>query len=144
MCFENILQEDAGKLRSIQVTYSSKEAPHYSKITEMLKILCDDTEYALSHLPSPDDEHYINKLVEVLARFQHRMVYIHPFVDYNGRIARLFTNYILMRVGLPIIEIKVEDEVDRKMYISALQKADEGNYNDIENLIAESLTETLE
>lgn len=142
--FGNILQKDAGILRTIQVTYSSKEAPHYSKLPEMVKNLCDDTEYALTLLPNNEDENYISKLVEILARFQHRFVFIHPFVDYNGRIARLYTNYILMRAGLPIIEIKVDNEGDRKSYITALQKADDGDYTEIENIIAESLSESLQ
>lgn len=142
-CFEDILMENAGRFRSVQVTYSSKEAPHYSKIPEMLKVLCEDTEYVLAHLPSSDDELYINKLVEILAHFQHRFVSIHPFVDYNGRMARLFTNYILMRLKLPIFEIKVESETDRKTYITALQKADDGDYSELENLIASALAESL-
>ena len=142
-CFEDILLEDAGEFRTIQVTYSSKEAPLFAKIHEMLQTLCDDTEYALTHLSTPDSENYINSLVEILARYQHRFAFIHPFVDYNGRMARLFTNYILMRLGLPIIEIKIENEKDRVAYILALQKADDGDYQEIENLLAESLTESL-
>ena len=143
-CFEDILQNDAGKFRTIQVTYSSKEAPHFSKIPEMIHNLCKDIEYTLANLPSQESEHYISKLVQILAQFQHRFVVVHPFVDYNGRMARMLTNYILMRLKLPIIEIKIEDEADRKAYISALQKADEGDYRNIENIIAESLTESLQ
>lgn len=143
-CFGDILEQDAGVFRTIQVTYSSKEAPHYSQLPEMMKNLCEDTEYALVHLSEKSDEKYISKLVEVVASFQHRFVFIHPFVDYNGRMTRLFTNYILMRTGLPIIETKIENESDRKAYIIALQNADEGDYTAIENIIAESLTESLQ
>ena len=143
-CFGDIFQEDAGKFRTTQVTYSSKEAPHYSKLYEMMKNLCEDTEFALLHLPNKEDEGYISKLVEIIAHFQHRFVFIHPFVDYNGRMARLFTNYLLMRIGLPITEIKVDSEADRKSYITALQKADVGDYAEIEDIIAESITESLQ
>jgi len=143
-CFEDILLNDAGKFRSIQVTYSSKEAPLFTRIPEMLHNLCEDIEYALSNLPAPESEDYISNLVQVLAQFQHRFVLIHPFVDYNGRMTRLMTNYILMRLKLPIVEIKVENDVGRKAYISALQKADEGDYRDFENTIAEALTESLQ
>lgn len=143
-CFGSILQKDAGNFRLVQVTYSSKEAPHYSKVPETMKNLCDDTEYALIQLPNNEDENYISKLVEILARFQHSFVFVHPFVDYNGRMARLFTNYILMRAGLPIIEIMIDNETDRKAYITALQKADDSDYTEIENIIAESLVESLQ
>jgi len=68
-----------------------------------------------------------------------RFVYINPFVDYNGRSARLFTSYILMRLNLPIIEINTEKEIDRKSYIKALQKADEGDYQNLKNIISKAL-----
>ena len=143
-CFEDILQSEAGNFRTIQVTYSSKEAPHFSKVPEMLHNLSEDTEFALAHLPSQDDIAYISKLVQILAQFQHRFVVTHPFVDYNGRMSRLLTNYILMRLKLPILEIKVENETDRKAYMTTLQKADDGDYSEIENAIAESLAESLQ
>ena len=104
----------------------------------------EDTEYAQTHLPTQNSENYISNIVQLLAQFQHRFVIIHPFVDYNGRMGRLLTNYILMRLRLPIIEIKVENETDRKAYIAALQKADIGDYTSIENIIAEALVESLQ
>src|SRR3990167_10370530 len=48
--FAEILLDDAGKFRTTQVLYSGKEAPHFSKIAEMVKVLCEDTEFALSRL----------------------------------------------------------------------------------------------
>ena len=106
--FSDILMDDAGKFRIIQVTYSGKEAPHFSKIAEMTKILCEDAEFALSKLPKLTDNLFMERVVELLSHFQHRFVFIHPFVDYNGRSARMFTSYILMRLNLPIIEINTE------------------------------------
>ena len=91
ICFANILVKGAGRFRIIQVTYSGKEAPHFAKIPGMMKTLCDDIEYALQKLPKKD-RNFIERLVEILSHFQHRFVFIHPFVDYNGRTARMFTN----------------------------------------------------
>ncbi len=142
--FSDILVEDAGKFRTIQVTYSGKEAPHFSKLSEMIKILCDDTEYAIAHLPKPDEETFIERVVELLAHFQHRFVFIHPFVDYNGRTARMFTSYLLMRLNLPIIEIKADTGKSRKEYIGALKKADEGDYSKLEDIISIALNESLQ
>lgn len=141
--FSDILMENAGKFRVIQVTYSGNEAPHFSKIPELIKILCDDTEFVLTQLPKPTDEVFIERVVELLANFQHRFVFIHPFVDYNGRTSRMFTSYILMRLNLPIIEIKTEQDKQRKAYIKALQKADEGNYSELEGIISTALNESL-
>ena len=141
--FSDILMDDAGKFRIIQVTYSGKEAPHFSKIAEMTKILCEDAEFALSKSPKLTDNLFMERVVELLSHFQHRFVFIHPFVDYNGRSARMFTSYILMRLNLPIIEINTEKSKDRKDYIKALQKADEGDYQDLENIISKALNESM-
>src|SRR3989344_6458106 len=142
--FSEILVDGAGKFRIIQVTYSGKEAPHFSKILEMIKVLCDDAEYTIAHLPKPDEETFIERVVELLAHFQHRFVFIHPFVDYNGRTARMFTSYILMRLNLPIIEIKADTGKSRKDYITTMKKADKGDYSTLEDVISNALNESLQ
>lgn len=143
-CFGDILQNFAGTFRAIQVEYSGKEAPHFSKIHEMMLNLVSDTEYALKQLPVKTSDAYITDMAELLALFQHRFVVIHPFVDYNGRISRMFTNYILMREELPTVEIPVTTNLLRKKYIQALQKADEGNYQALQDIIGKAMSESLE
>ena len=59
-----------------------------------------------------------------LAELHHRFICIHPFDDGNGRIARLWMNYVLMRLGYPPMVIKSED---KRNYFAALQKADNGD-----------------
>jgi len=143
-CFGDILQNFSGTFRTIQVEYSGKEAPHFSKVPEMMQNLVNDTEYAVKQLPSKTFDAYITDMVGLLALFQHRFVVIHPFVDYNGRISRMFTNYILMREELPTIEIPVTTNLLRKKYIQALRKADEGNYQALQDIIGKALNESLE
>ena len=56
-----------------------------------------------------------------LAAFAHfRLVSIHPFVDGNGRTARLLMNLILEQAGYPPAIIRKED---RLKYINALEQA---------------------
>lgn len=59
-----------------------------------------------------------------LAELHHRFIVIHPFDDGNGRIARLWVNYVLLRLGYPPLVIKSED---KRNYFAALQKADGGD-----------------
>lgn len=143
-CFGDVLQNYAGVFRTIQVEYSGKEAPHFSKVHEMMRNLVSDTEYALKQLPAKASDAYITDMAGLLALFQHRFVVIHPFMDYNGRMSRMFTNYLLMREGLPNVEIPVTTNMFRKKYIQALQKADEGNYQTLQDIIGKALNESLE
>ncbi|MBU3926432.1 MAG: Fic family protein [Bacteroidetes bacterium] len=133
----------AGRYRRIQVTISGKEAPSYFKIPEMVINLCNDLEERLKHLPKPESKNYIIEVVKLLAWFQHRFVYIHPFQDYNGRIARMLTIILLLTLKLPPFEIKVVKEIDRKHYIIAMQKADKGDLTPLEEIITQTLSESL-
>lgn len=62
--------------------------------------------------------------VQLAAEFHYRFVYIHPFDDGNGRVARLIMNYILLKNNYPPVIIKSED---KESYLTALQKADTGD-----------------
>ncbi len=139
-----IFPDWAGRYRKIQVTFSNKEAPSYFEVPMLVINMCKDLEERLQHLPSNDSKEFILEVVKLLSWFQHRFVFIHPFQDYNGRTARMVTIFILLQLNLPPLEVQVEREEDRKKYLQAMQKADEGNYLFLEQLIGEALTETLQ
>lgn len=62
----------------------------------------------------------------------------------NGRTARMLTTLILLRLNLPPIELKAETGEDRKRYLKAMQKGDEGYLISLEKLINNALSESLE
>lgn len=134
----------AGKYRTIDVTYSGKDAPAHYKVAELITNLCKDFEERLKYLPDSKSENFIIKVVETLAWFQHQFVLIHPFQDYNGRTARMLSSLILLQLDLPPIELKADTEMDRKNYLKAMQEADLGNYTQLESLINDALSESLE
>lgn len=137
-----IFPDWAGKYRTVRVEFSGKETflPH--QISEQISNLSADLKERLKHL-NPTNDDYIEKIVELLAWFQHRFVWIHPFQDYNGRVARMFTILILLKLDLPPIEIKAENGADRKKYLGSMYAADEGDYSKLEKLIAQALSESL-
>lgn len=58
--------------------------------------------------------------VEFAARVHQKFVYVHPFVDGNGRVARLLMNLVLMRAGWTLAIIP---PICRHEYIATLEKA---------------------
>ncbi len=80
--------------------------------------------------------------VKLAAEFHFRFVYIHPFIDGNGRSARLLMNLILMRNGYPITVIRNED---RDEYMKALEKASTTNHkDDFINIVAKAVDRSLD
>ena len=61
--------------------------------------------------------------IELAALLHHRLVFIHPFFDGNGRTARLAMNIVLMQAGYPLVMVLKND---RRRYYDALSKADKG------------------
>ena len=92
-------------------------------------------------------EWYENKtsslnLIEKAARVHGEFVKIHPFIDGNGRTARLLLNLELMKSGYPPVVIKNEM---RTQYYLALDKAHmSGDYSDFVNLVAKEVENSLD
>lgn len=98
----------------------------------------------MKHLPSQEkDEEFLAKAIELTAWFQHRFVWIHPFKDYNGRVARLLTNLLFLNLGFPIVSIKAETGADRERYVGAMKAADNHDYSKLEELISQALKESM-
>ncbi len=68
---------------------------------------------------------------------------VHPFVDGNGRIARLWQDLILLRARLAPAIIRLQDR-DQNGYYDALSAADAGDINPLTQLIAQRTAATLE
>ncbi|MCY4047652.1 MAG: Fic family protein [Candidatus Dadabacteria bacterium] len=81
------------------------------------------------------------KIPSFLAELHHRFILIHPFDDGNGRIARLWMNYALVRLGYPPMVIRSED---KENYFAALQKADGGDMDALAVYLGNTLIEWLE
>ena len=74
------------------------------------------------------------------AYVHHQLAAIHPFIDGNGRLARLLMNLILLRSGYPIVNIRRED---RSTYYEALSFADLGLYSPLVELILDRASDVF-
>jgi Fic-DOC domain mobile mystery protein B len=90
------------------------------RIATDLRQLLDDSRYWIEHNTYPLDE--------ICARFHHRLVYIHPFPNGNGRHARLATDLLLVALGQSRFSWGrtglVTPGETRHAYVSALRAAD--------------------
>ena len=75
-----------------------------------------------------------------LAESHWRFLRVHPFVDGNGRTARLLVNYVLLRRDLPPMVIK---STDRDRYIGGLQNADVGRMLPLTQFMLENILWSL-
>jgi len=79
--------------------------------------------------------------IELTALIHHKLVYIHPFFDGNGRTSRLIMNILLMKKGYPLAVILKHD---RKKYYHVLSQADIGNYTHLVRFIALTVERSLD
>ena len=87
-----------------------------------------------------DSELSAFRLPVFLAESHWGFLRIHPFDDGNGRTARLLTNYVLLRSGLPPMVMK---SAERDRYIGALQNADVGRMAPLAGFMLENVLWSL-
>ncbi|WP_294821920.1 Fic family protein [uncultured Flavobacterium sp.] len=128
----SIEDEYAGRLRNAGVRISGANfiPPNAQKVSGMLDELI---EFINTNPLGLND-------IELATVFHHKLVWIHPFFDGNGRTVRLAMNLLLMRKGFPPAIILKND---RKKYYEALNQANNGNYQKLMLLMVQSLERTL-
>ncbi len=133
MVMSKIGKDFAGRIRNVpvRITGANFIPPSVAKVSDMLAELI----YFVNENPL--------KLNDVLlaALFHHRFVWIHPFIDGNGRTVRLVMNLLLMRKGYPPAIIL---RTDRKKYYDALNQANNGSYQKIALLMAQAAERSLD
>lgn len=95
------------------------------QIPMKLKDLFDDVHYWIDNSVYP--------LNETFMRFHHKLVFIHPFPNGNGRVSRLMADLLSRQIcGRPLYwgsSNLGEISVTRTKYIEALRSADRGDYS---------------
>lgn len=149
--------EIAGKYRTeddIEIYRSGHQLPHHTEIARLLKEanieltkkieeLGSNCRGVINNLVEIDDEwlQCVDRVVSLAAWLHHKITYIHPFLEGNGRTARLAANLILERYGLVGLSVKIEKE-SKEHYFQTLAQIDTvGDYQPLKDLIYEGLAE---
>lgn len=122
---ENIIVQP-GMLRNHEVIVGKHVAPAHESIPLLLK--------RFESIYSPNKLHGIHKFSGAAAS-HHRLAWIHPFSDGNGRVARLFTDAYLNNlepVGYGLWRISRGFARKKKDYLSALSNADLPRQGDLD------------
>lgn len=90
------------------------------RVPTQLQLVLDDVQYQIEQKSYPFDE--------IAARFHHRLVWVHPFANGNGRHARLMTDILLsnndqLKFTWGGNSLRSNNET-RELYIKALRAAD--------------------
>jgi Fic family protein len=135
LVLKGIDRKNAGQYRNVGVRIGGSK--HEPPEPFMLPKLMED--YFLHYETQKDRMHP----VLLAAEMHERLVTIHPFIDGNGRTARLVMNLILLRNGYTIANLKGSQGA-RMKYYSALENVQVNN-NPLPfyELIAQSVNESL-
>ncbi|MED6241082.1 hypothetical protein ATANTOWER_024451 [Ataeniobius toweri] len=123
---------EGGRLRTSQVFVGHHIPPHPKDLQRHMDELVQwlNSEEALQLHP-----------VEYAALAHYKLVYIHPFVDGNGRTSRLLMNLVLMQARYPPITIRKEQRAE---YYTTLDTANEGDVRPFIRFIAKCTEITLD
>lgn len=131
---------DAGSYRIDErgVGDDSVKFPAPQLITECIRVWLDQTNTMLSNMQKGVINPY-----RAAAEISYKLVWIHPFPDFNGRISRLIMNYVLRASGKFIHVDLRGGSKNKHQYITALRRANRGDFSALEALIAKRRSEIL-
>ena len=113
----------AGKYRTRETSPGIDPA----QISVAIRNLVEDAHVWVRNGQAPTDE--------IGVRFHHRLVWIHPFPNGNGRHSRQAANYLVTALGRPAfswgVGLEVETPELRSRYLTALRLADRGDLSEL-------------
>jgi Fic family protein len=129
---DKIDDRNAGRYRTVSVRVAGSRVivPNALKVPHVMKQF-------MAELQRRRDP-----VAKMAADAHFQLVSLHPFVDGNGRTARLLMNLLLLQEGHPPASIRKEE---RRRYINAIEKGQlDGDRSDYYDLIYEAIDRSLD
>lgn len=132
LVMRSIEDDFAGRIRNggVRIVGANFTPPNAVKVAQLIDELISFVN---------DNPMGLNDIV-LSTLFHHRLVWIHPFFDGNGRTVRLAMNLILLKKGFPPAIILKND---RKKYYDALNQANQGSYKKLCLMMVQALERSL-
>jgi fido (protein-threonine AMPylation protein) len=106
--------------------------PNPELVPDLLEALLSEWRNSFQQLTTASEPEKLN----AIAKFHHKFLSIHPFIDGNGRIAR----FLLTQHARELLNQKLRVFIDDKPpYFRALTEADRGNYLPLEEQITQAI-----
>jgi Fic family protein len=131
----NIDPDNAGIYRSEQVRVGTFYPPAPEEVPALMQSL-------ISWFQSPEFQG-LNP-IEAAALAHYQFVWIHPFVDGNGRTARMLMNLILQHHGLPHVVVDSGERLDYYYVLKQAQMKEGGDTWPFVQFISQSLSNTIQ
>ena len=119
----DLTPEMAGRWRRHDVRVGEHQPPRYWHVPVLMRMFADDLDARLAATGTNLSE----RLIEDLTFAEGRLLHIHPFEDFNGRVTRLFLVELMNRLDLPVIDPSAPTGEATRQYFAALRAYDRGN-----------------
>lgn len=116
----DLCPEWAGRWRDAEVRVGEHHPPPPYRVRLLMHDYDEDLRVRLENATGHTDD----LLLETLAFAEGRLLSIHPFTDFNGRVTRLFLRELMRRLDLPPVDFVPTRPADEAIYRAALRSGD--------------------
>ena len=132
----DLVPEWSGRRRTIAVRVGAHEPPAPHEVPLRMR------DYVLDLAVRLDASTQSEDLVRTLAFAEGRLLTIHPFADFNGRVTRLWLWELLRRLRLPPVDL-VPSAAGTADYLAALRAADACDFRPLTTIWTERLAQAV-
>ncbi len=138
LVLRGIDNKNAGAYRTQNIGVVKSDGEIHS-FTEPLKIEDEMNEFIKwLHFQTIEEPILLATLVHL------KFVSIHPFIDGNGRTARLLMNLVLLQNAYPQAIIKVSNRAEYIQAVETYQQSSDNNYSDFYKVVLQSVNDSLD
>lgn len=119
-----LVPEWAGRWRDAEVRVGEHHPPPPYRVPMLIHEYGADLRVRMENASG----HLASLLLETLSFAEGRLLSIHPFTDFNGRVTRLFIREILRRLDLPPVDLVPTDREGERRYFAALHAGDQNDW----------------